>query len=117
MNKEKIPPIDDNNTVRKSLLPYCRIKRGEIWEDPVGRHKVGCLDAASKKAVRKLMSDEKASLAVQDPPYNVIVGARDSASLGKISLEELKNPAIAVDVLSEHTAILVEMIHQFKSRM
>jgi hypothetical protein len=34
-----------------------------------------------------------------------------------ISLEELNNPAVAVDVLSEHTAILVEMIHRFKSRL
>lgn len=44
---------------------------GVIWEDPISGHKIGCLDASKKEDVEKLMNGERATLAVQDPPYNV----------------------------------------------
>ena len=44
---------------------------GKIWEDPIRGHKVGCLDAGNKEDVKKLMGAEKATLAIQDPPYNI----------------------------------------------
>lgn len=44
---------------------------GVIWEDAVNSHRVGCLDATKKGDVEKLMKGEKATLAVQDPPYNI----------------------------------------------
>lgn len=88
MSKEKIPRIDSNEKVRELLLPYCRLKYGEIWEDPFCGHKVGCLDASSEKDILKLMDNNKSVLAIQDPPYNVIVGNNNTNNLGKVSLEK-----------------------------
>jgi len=48
------------------------LKRGQLWIDPSGKHKVGCLDATSKDDVQILMGSLKATLAIQDPPYNLI---------------------------------------------
>lgn len=45
-------------------------KPGDVWEDPQGKHRVGCFDATKEDHVSKLMSGEKANLAVHDPPYN-----------------------------------------------
>jgi site-specific DNA-methyltransferase (adenine-specific) len=88
MSKERIPRIDTNEQVRKLLLPYCRLKYGQVWEDAVSGHRVGCLDAADQKQISKLLAGNKAVLGVQDPPYNVIVGNSNTGSLGKISLAE-----------------------------
>jgi len=86
MSKIKIPRIDGNEEVRKLLLPYCRLKYGEIWEDPICGHKIGCLDAANEEDIFALMGNDSSVLAVQDPPYNVIVGNNKSKNLDKISL-------------------------------
>ncbi|MCX6151122.1 MAG: site-specific DNA-methyltransferase [Ignavibacteriales bacterium] len=72
MKNFPIPRLDKNPEFRKHLLKYCRLKKGEIWKDPAGKHKVGCLDAASKADIKKLMEGEKATLAIHDPPYNLI---------------------------------------------
>ena len=74
--------------VRELLLPYCRLKHGEIWEDPISGHKVGCFDASNKEDVLKLMDGNKAVLAIQDPPYNIIAGNNISNNLSKISLRK-----------------------------
>jgi len=86
MSTEKIPRIDSNEKLRKLLSPYCRLKYGEVWEDPIAGHKAGCLDAANEKDVLKLTGNNKSVLAIQDPPYNVIVGNSNTNSLSKISL-------------------------------
>ncbi len=88
MSKEKIPRIDGNEEVRKLLLPYCRLKYGEVWEDSVCGHKVGCLDAACPEDILKLVGNCKSELAVQDPPYNIAVGNNNTNNLCKISLGE-----------------------------
>lgn len=88
MYREKIPRIDSDERVRKLLLPYCRLQYGEIWEDPLGGHKVGCLDATSEGDILTLMGNNRSILAIQDPPYNVIVGNNNTNNLGKISLEK-----------------------------
>ncbi len=67
-----LPRIDLDEELRKLLLKYCRLKKGEIWKDPYGKHKVGCLNITDKQKLKKLMSDNKAALAIQDPPYNFI---------------------------------------------
>lgn len=56
----------------EALRPYCRLSPGEVWADPEGKHRVGCLDAASIGDVDLLMDGRLAVLAVQDPPYNLI---------------------------------------------
>jgi len=88
MSKENLPRIDRDERIQTLLLPYCRLKYGQIWRDPQGRHKVACLDAASYEDIERLMEGEKASLAVQDPPYNFTVGNTNSNSLGQIPIDE-----------------------------
>lgn len=44
---------------------------GVIWEDSISGHRVGCLDATDKRGIEKLMREETATLAIQDPPYNI----------------------------------------------
>ena len=73
MKNSPLPRLDENHELRERLLPYCRLKLGEIWLDPTSRHKVACIDAADSHAVSLLTADERASLAIQDPPYNVAV--------------------------------------------
>jgi DNA modification methylase len=72
MKNQPLPRIDENLELQEKLLPFCRLKKGEIWEDKSGKFRVGCLDIASRSDVRNLMNGEKATLSIQDPPYNFI---------------------------------------------
>ena len=65
-----------SSDLREYLIPHCRLKPGEVWTDPEGRHVVGCGDAANSAFVGTLMKERLAALCVQDPPYNVAVGER-----------------------------------------
>ena len=40
-----LPRIDNDEKLRELLLKYCRLSENEIWIDPEGKHKVGCIDA------------------------------------------------------------------------
>jgi len=90
MAKEPLPRLD-NSKIREILLPYCRLKHGEIWEDPEGLHKVGVMDAASRDNILKIFNGKKASLFVHDPPYNIDVGGKNTAQLSRIKTEEYIN--------------------------
>jgi DNA modification methylase len=72
MKNNPLPRLDISPTIRQALLPFCRLKTGEIWEDTQTGHKVGCLDAASAEQVEYLMNEKKATLAIHDPPYNLV---------------------------------------------
>lgn len=72
MKNNPLPRLDSNEAIRKKLLPHCRLKFGEIWEDPEGMHRVGCLDAANKEHVNSLHKGVSAQLAIHDPPYNLV---------------------------------------------
>jgi len=72
MANNPLPRLDERRDVHAMLLPFCRIKPGEIWTDPVSGHRVGCLDAAKPREVAALMDGKKAELAIQDPPYNLV---------------------------------------------
>ncbi len=85
---EGLPRLDTHQKLRSELLPFCRLKYGEIWEDPVAGHRVGVLDATDHKDVITIMGGEKASLAVNDPPYNVKVGNHNSRSLSKTCISD-----------------------------
>lgn len=91
MSKESIPRIDTNEEIRNLLLPYCRLKLGEIWKDHKFGHQVGCLDATNTEHIRKLVNHEKTSLAIHDPPYNIILGNNNSPILGKVCLADYIN--------------------------
>ncbi len=67
-----LPRIDADEELTKLLLPYCRFKKGFIWEDPEGKHKIACIDASDNNSINKLMGHDKAILAIHDPPYNFV---------------------------------------------
>jgi site-specific DNA-methyltransferase (adenine-specific) len=72
MNNNPLPRLDGDPAVREALLPFCRLQTGDVWEDPLRGHRVGCLDAASVQQVSQLMGGQEAVLAIQDPPYNLV---------------------------------------------
>ena len=108
MATEPLPRLDSDTEIRKDLLTYCRLKRGDIWEDPVGGHKVGVLDATYPDAVSKIMGEKKAEVAVNDPPYNVSVGNKTTQNLNKLNLAEYMEfsmnwVANTIEVLDENS--------------
>ena len=66
-----MPRLDKNPELAAALRKHCRLREGEVWADPEGRHRVGCGDAAAGPAVADFMDGAKAVLAIQDPPYNL----------------------------------------------
>jgi site-specific DNA-methyltransferase (adenine-specific) len=67
-----LPRLDTDDEWRRRLLPHCRLRLGEIWSDPLGKHQVACLDATDVNAVEALVGDARPTLALQDPPYNLV---------------------------------------------
>ena len=61
MKNYTLPRLDEGIETRQKLLPLCRLKPGEIWIDPVRRHKVGCVDAADPTHIQDLMGEESTS--------------------------------------------------------
>ena len=78
MKNNPLPRLDTSPEWRDRLLPYARLKLGEIWQDPEEKHRVGCLDATDAKAVDALVEDSSPTLAIHDPPYNLIAFERRS---------------------------------------
>jgi len=85
---EKLGRLDLRNDLREKILPLCRLKKGDVWEDEISGHKVGVLDATEKSDVIKIMNGNDATLAVNDPPYNVAVGNVNTANLSKLDMSE-----------------------------
>lgn len=72
MKRLSLPRLDASPDLCERLLPHCRLGPGQVWDDPEGRHRVGCLDAAKATDAETLMGQSKATLAIQDPPYNLV---------------------------------------------
>lgn len=72
MQNHSLPRLDKAPALRAHLLKFCRLKSGGVWEDPQGKHRVGCLDASCASDVGLLMNGRCASLAIHDPPYNLV---------------------------------------------
>jgi len=109
---EKLTRLDIDEELRKKILPYCRLKKGEIWKDPKGKHKVGVLDATSIADTQKLFGKEKAHLVINDPPYNVVVGNANTQNLSKINIEEYikfsrKWVSNVLSILDEEAALYI----------
>jgi site-specific DNA-methyltransferase (adenine-specific) len=85
--REQVKRLDLDQQTRERILPLCRLSYGEIWEDPVGGHRVGVLDATKLNDVKSIIGDEKSPLMINDPPYNVKVGNANTRNLSKTSLE------------------------------
>lgn len=100
-----LPRIDLDEELQKLLLPYSRFKRGKVWEDTEGKHRIACIDATGSNDIKKLMGDEKAALAIQDPPYNFIAfDEKDSRDFVEWCKPWIKN---SFDFLNENAAIYV----------
>lgn len=87
MPKEAIPRLDNDN-FRKRILPFCRLRPGEIWKDPADRHRIGVLDAVSGNDCNRISEGENVDLFIQDPPYNIAVGNKNTNQLSRINIEE-----------------------------
>ena len=72
MINSPLPRIDSDEELTELLLPYCRFVKGVILEDSEKKHKIACMDASDGNSIKELMGNEKASLAVHDPPYNFV---------------------------------------------
>jgi len=81
MHNNPLPRLDENPERRERLLEHCRLREGEIWTDPVAGHRVGCLDASDCHSVASFMGTSVATLAIQDPPYNLV--AFETRSIGE----------------------------------
>ena len=85
---ERLQRLDLHGELREKILPLCRLRYGEVWEDHIRGHRVGVLDATKIEDVKKIMEDRKAKLIINDPPYNVAVGNATTNNLFKINLNE-----------------------------
>ncbi|MDY6969406.1 MAG: site-specific DNA-methyltransferase [Spirochaetota bacterium] len=85
---EHLVRLDLHGEIRDKIIPYCRLKYGDIWEDPVKGHRVGVLDATKSEDLYKITGYEKAKLIINDPPYNVKVGNANTSSLFKIDVDD-----------------------------
>ena len=72
MQNNPLPRLDDVPQLRAALQRHCRLRPGEVWQDPTGKHRVGCLDASRWEEVQTLVQNEAAQLALHDPPYNLV---------------------------------------------
>jgi DNA modification methylase len=85
---ETLSRLDITEDVKASLLPFCRLRYGDIWEDSVRGHKVGVLDATKTNDVIKIMANESTNLVINDPPYNIAVGNHNTTNLSKVDLKD-----------------------------
>lgn len=111
MPTEAIPRLDDA-TFRKKILPLCRLKHGEIWEDPKGVHRIGVLDAVSKYDCERISKNESVDLFIQDPPYNITVGNKNTQQLSRVNVEEYITfsqdwVSNSVDMMSENSHLYI----------
>ncbi len=80
--------MDSHEELWEKILPFCRLRYGEIWEDPLRGHRVGVLDATRLEDIQRIIGNKKARFVHSDPPYNVMAGNAATNSLFRISLEE-----------------------------
>lgn len=78
MHNNPLPRLDTCTEWRARLLPHCRLAPGQVWNDPEGKHRVGCIDATNCKAVFTLLGTLRCTLAILDPPYNLVAFERRS---------------------------------------
>ena len=86
--REPFGRLDNNSALHDRLLEYCRLSPGEIWEDPKTGHRVGVLDATNSDHLARIAGDDRPSLLVNDPPYNMAVGNANTRNLSKKALSD-----------------------------
>lgn len=78
MKNNPLPRLDASSELRERLLPHCRLRAGDVWQDETSGHRVGCADAACQESITDLLGDDLATLAIHDPPYNLAAFERRS---------------------------------------
>jgi len=117
--EERLKRLDFDSDLKRKILPLCRLKKGEIWEDAKKGHRVGVLDATETEDVLKIFGRKKTKLVVNDPPYNVAVGNANTSNLFKIRLDDylefskkwVKN---TLDVLDDNAHIYIWLGADYK---
>ncbi len=105
MKNNPLPRLDTCDEWRGRLLPHCRLRFGQVWLDPAGKHRVGCLDATDADAIANFVGDCRPTLAVQDPPYNhVAFEERGTEEYVKWSRQWVRN---TFGVLAENASFYV----------
>jgi hypothetical protein len=51
MKNNPLPRLDNNAEMRERLLRFCRLQPGDIWDDPDGRHRIGCKSIDDRLAI------------------------------------------------------------------
>ncbi|PID56707.1 MAG: site-specific DNA-methyltransferase [Ignavibacteriae bacterium] len=105
MKNFPLPRIDKDPELKKLLLKYCRINSGEIWIDTHGKHKIGCFDSSESKNVFKIIETENPTLAVHDPPYNMIAFQKYSSK--KFVEWSKKWIDLSYEVMSDNSSIYI----------
>ena len=88
MKKSQIPRLDTSPEYRSQLLPFCRLKRGEVWEDKERGHRVAVADATDEKDIEALCDETPISLFINDPPYNITPASRGTDALPRNSISD-----------------------------
>ena len=88
MKRSGIQRLDKPGELRERVLECCRLKSGELWDDPVNGHRVGVIDAGDAAALRRLCSNATPTLIIHDPPYNIAVGKSGTNALPVRELED-----------------------------
>lgn len=86
-HSEKIQRLDYDSELKEKVLPLCRLKYGDVWEDKEQGHRVGVLDAARLEDVKKIV-EGGAKLVINDPPYNIVVRNANTSNLFRIDLNK-----------------------------
>ncbi len=87
IHREAIQRLDYDSGLREKVLPFCRLKYGDIWEDKEQGHRVGVLDATRLEDVKKITKGG-IKLVINDPPYNIAVGNANTNNLSRIDLNK-----------------------------
>jgi len=97
--------VQDNKRVMTKVPNF---EYGVIWEDPINGHRIGCFDASKKGEVEKLMQGQKASLAIQDPPYNVDINDEfDNLPLNQYIRWSEKWVDNTIDILDQNSSLYI----------
>ncbi len=105
MKNNPLPNLDENPELREQLLKECRLSPGEIWSDPDGRHRVGCVDAADSEQIALLLDGACIDIAVHDPPYNLVIF--QERSVEEYIAWSRKWIANTVDNLADNAAVYI----------
>lgn len=102
-----LPRIDVDYKLKEFLIKYSRFKSGMVWKDPADKHIIACLDCTNRNDIKKINGNDKAVLAIHDPPYNFV--AFEESEAGEFiewSRHWVKN---TYDLLSENSSLYIWM--------